>query len=332
MEHSPKEKLLYIMEVLKEHSDEDHPLTAPAISRILSDEYGIEAERKSIRRDIKVLESTGLTEDVDTKGIPQDRRGTYYADRPFEDWQLKLLIDAVNHALFLSDKDARQMTETLLRMTGPGSRALLKSNMQQHESVHATGFRYVLDTLLKSIKDEVQVSFKYFDLDENGEKIYRKDARRYLVNPYHVFWVNRNYYLICNTHGKDGLSSYRLDKMDSARISETARIPVSRLPKGDLTEKAERYPTDNASQFMGDSIPVDVRCEKKWLGSVRDVFGYNNVKKIPGTEDNYKILTVDSEGLYISLMHLGERIQVLGPEKVRITLTEKLRNILNMYE
>ena len=327
-----KHKLLYILEILRKYSDEENPLTAARISELLADEYDIKAERKSIRRDIKVLIDMGIAEDVYSSGVSPDMRGTYYADRPFEDWQMKLLTDAVNHAMFLSDKDASQMTEKLLEMTGPSSRALLENNMQQHISAPASRFRYTLDTLLSAIKEERKVSFKYFDLNDKGEKVFRKEGRRYLINPYNIYWIERNYYLICNTDGKDGIGAYRLDRMDSVAQTEEKRLPVSRLPGGDFSERAANFPIENANRFTGDKLPVDVRCSKKWLGSLRDVFGYDNVRKIKGSKDAYRILTVDSEGLYISLMQLGSRIEVTAPLKVRSTLKEKLKEVLSMYE
>ncbi len=49
----PKLKLLKILDILRE-TDETHPITAPAICKMLSD-AGINAERKSVCRDINTL-------------------------------------------------------------------------------------------------------------------------------------------------------------------------------------------------------------------------------------------------------------------------------------
>lgn len=331
MKHPSKQKLVCILLLLQKHSDESNPLTAERIGQLLDEEYGITAERKSIRRDIQVLSDMDLVEDAFSAGTSPDMRGSYYIDRPFEDWQLKLLTDAVNHAMFLTDKDAGELTDSILSLAGPSSRRLIENNMQKHVASRADRFRYILDALLNAIKDEKQISFKYFDLNEEGKKVFRKNGRRYTVNPYHVFWVDRNYYMICNTHGKDDLGAYRLDRMDDVIKSDKPRTPASRLPKGDLTQRAANFPAENANRFMGDALPIEIRCRPKWLGTVRDVFGYNNVSKIRGSKDSYKVLTVDSEGLYISLMQLGSRIEVTGPDRVRQTLKEKLEELLAIY-
>jgi predicted DNA-binding transcriptional regulator YafY len=119
--------------------------------------------------------------------------------------------------------------------------------------------------------------------------------------------------------------------MDKAEKEETKRVPVTNLPDGDLSEKAANYPRENASHFLGSRIPIDIRCDKKWLGSVRDIFGYDNVMPVRSKKDTYRILTVDAEGLYISLMQLGSKIEVLSPESVRETLAEKIRELMKVY-
>ena len=54
-----KIKILYIMKILHEKTDEDHVMTASELMAALS-EYGISAERKSIYSDIEALQAYGL--------------------------------------------------------------------------------------------------------------------------------------------------------------------------------------------------------------------------------------------------------------------------------
>ena len=57
MAGNPKQKikLLYIIDILKKYSDEDHPISATKICEKLALE-DIKAERKGIYEDIKVLQ------------------------------------------------------------------------------------------------------------------------------------------------------------------------------------------------------------------------------------------------------------------------------------
>ena len=56
MSKSAKQKLkpIYILDILRERSDEENPITAAEICRCL-ESYGISAERKSVYSDIDAL-------------------------------------------------------------------------------------------------------------------------------------------------------------------------------------------------------------------------------------------------------------------------------------
>ncbi len=54
-----KQKILFLMQLLLERTDEEHPVTMAEIIDYLA-LHGITAERKSIYRDLEVLEEFGL--------------------------------------------------------------------------------------------------------------------------------------------------------------------------------------------------------------------------------------------------------------------------------
>lgn len=97
-----KLKLLRILEIIRE-TDEQSPLTAVQIGEKLR-AYGIDAERKSICRDIGTLVEAGY----DIVRCGDNKLGYYMASRTFEDWELKILIDAVNSAKFLTESDKKK--------------------------------------------------------------------------------------------------------------------------------------------------------------------------------------------------------------------------------
>ena len=54
-----KAKILYLMELFLEQTDEEHPLSRRCLEEKLSD-IGIRAERKTLYNDIETLKSFGL--------------------------------------------------------------------------------------------------------------------------------------------------------------------------------------------------------------------------------------------------------------------------------
>jgi len=91
-----KLKILYLMKILLETTDEQHQLTVNDLIEKLG-EYGITAERKSIYSDIELLREFGP--DI----ICEKCRANKYfvATRDFELPELKLMVDAVQSSKFI---------------------------------------------------------------------------------------------------------------------------------------------------------------------------------------------------------------------------------------
>lgn len=101
MPKSPNQKLklLYLMEILLQQTDERHPMTVPEMISELA-RHGVAAERKSIYNDLESLRIFGL-DIVQTKSRTT---GYYIGARSFEVPELKLLVDSVQSSKFITHK------------------------------------------------------------------------------------------------------------------------------------------------------------------------------------------------------------------------------------
>lgn len=101
MPKSPNQKLklLYLMEILLQQTDERHPMTVPEMIAQLA-QRGISAERKSIYGDLEALRTFGM-DIVQTK---TKTTGYYVGSRTFEVPELKLLVDSVQSSKFITHK------------------------------------------------------------------------------------------------------------------------------------------------------------------------------------------------------------------------------------
>ena len=102
-----KLKLLYLMGILQEFTDEDH---AMSLSEILAElqRNGISAERKSLYDDMESLRTYGI-DIVKTGGR---NCGYYIANRTFELPELKLLVDAVQSSKFITVKNLTELIKS----------------------------------------------------------------------------------------------------------------------------------------------------------------------------------------------------------------------------
>ena len=99
-----KMRLLYLMDYMRENSDERHPVKIATIAQYLTDK-GIYTTRKALYDDFAVLNDYGF------EILPAEGYTYYYASPEFDLAELKLLIDIIYASGFISDKK----TETLIR-------------------------------------------------------------------------------------------------------------------------------------------------------------------------------------------------------------------------
>ena len=160
IEYYGKLRPLYIFKLLYELSDEDHPLTTNDLIHLLDDRFSIKTQRTRIAQDIEALEAFGFE-----IGRVRGQSNNYYFDkRSFEPAELKLLIDAVQSSLFITERKSRELTEkivklapeyignNLLRLSGNYSR-LKRSNEQIY---------YIVDTINRAILQKKRISFGFF--------------------------------------------------------------------------------------------------------------------------------------------------------------------------
>ena len=111
-EYYGKLRPLYIFKLLYELSDEDHPLTTNDLIHLLDDRFSIKTQRTRIAQDIEALEAFGFE-----IGRVRGQSNNYYFDkRSFEPAELKLLIDAVQSSLFITERKSRELTEKIVKL------------------------------------------------------------------------------------------------------------------------------------------------------------------------------------------------------------------------
>ncbi len=324
-----KLKLLRILDILAE-TDEEHPLTASQIGKKLL-LYGIAAERKSICRDINILKDDA---GYDIALSEDNKQGYYMVSRDFEDWELKILIDAIWGAKFLTYESADQLAQKLIRMTSANSQKMLKAVTPvklRLKSQNATT-KINIDTVLKAIKANRKIAFQYTYTDTNMQQRLRKDGLQYIVNPYALIWQDEHYYLIGNYDKYSDLSYYRLDRMKSLSVCDELRKQAKEVLGENADTQIEEYVRASLYRYGGDRLCLKLFVESYMVDDLIDFFG-NEIRFIPVDGGFHVIVNVmESDGLYFWLLQYGEHMTVVEPESVRAELVRRLDTIRNRYE
>ena len=171
-----KIKILYLMKIMYELTDDSHGLTLNEITEHLAN-YGIDVERKALYDDLEVLRNFGM--DIEMR---KDKTVRYYvASRDFELPELKLLVDAVQSSKFITHKKSMELIKKIESFTSRHEAQKLQRQVfvanrikTMNESIY-----YTVDYIHEAISNNVQITFQYFDWNEKKEKVLRHDGQKY---------------------------------------------------------------------------------------------------------------------------------------------------------
>ena len=318
-ENHQKIKLLKLMELLRQETDELHPISTNEICRRLGS-MGISCERRTLAKDIALLNAQGF--EVMWCKVGKEK-GYYIEDRSFSVPELKILIDAVQAANFITEKKTTELIDKISALGGSHQADILKSNLvcfntckHSNETIY-----YGIDCLENAIQQQNKVLFRYFDLNEHGKKVYRRDGHHYVVEPVVLVFHEDNYYVVVYSAKHDGTANYRVDRMDSIEMIDES---VSQKAL-DLRNEVAGYTERVFKMYGGPLENIVIEFSDKLIGVVYDKFGENT--KMIRTEKNKCVATVKvqiSPTFWGWLFQFGKQMRILSPAH----LVEEQKNVI----
>ncbi len=266
-ENRQKIKLLKLIELLRQETDELHPLSTNEIcNRLIT--MGISCERRTLSKDIALLNEQGF--EVMWCRVGKEK-GYYVEDRSFSIPEIKILIDAVQAANFITEKKSVELIDKISALGGSHRADILKSNLvcfNTHKHSNETIY-YNVGYLEDAIQQKNKVLFRYFDLDEHGEKIYRRDGHRYVVEPVSLVFHEDNYYVVIYSEKHNCTANYRVDRMDSVEVIDE---PVSSKALA-LRNEVAGYTERVFKMYSGEATDITIQFDPALIGAVHDKFG-----------------------------------------------------------
>ena len=311
-EKNQKIKLLKIMEILRQETDEEHPMTKVELSERLM-AMNVACSPRSLIRDIKLLNEQGY--EIMERLIGHEK-AYYVCDRSFSVPELKIMIDAVQASSFVTDKKTEELIDKLANLGGGHRSKILKSNIvkfntrkHSNETVY-----YTVGFLEDAIQQKKQVSFHYFDLDENGQRVYRKNGAAYIIEPVALVFNDDNYYLIAYSAKHENTTNYRVDRIDSVDILDE---PISDTARK-IKNKVARYTKEAFKMFDGPQEKVTLRFHDKLISAVYDKFGEDTkMQRIDDYTIEATVLVRIAPTFWGWLFQFGTDMEILSPEKLK---------------
>lgn len=321
-----KLKILYLMKVLLEKTDESHSITMPEIIAEL-EAYGITAERKSIYNDMECLRQYGL----DIIGEQYDR--TYYyriGNRQFELAELKLLVDSVQSAKFLTAKKSNRLIKKIEGLASKYEASQLHRQVYVAERIKTMNesIYYNVDNIHNAIAKNSKITFQYFQWNVKKEMELRRNGALYEVSPWALSWNDENYYLVAYDSVERMIKHFRVDKMLNITVTDEKREGKSLFQTFDMAVYAKKM----FGMFYAQEQTVKLECANSLAGVVIDRFG-KDVMLIPKDDSHFTVNVKVAVSLQFLawVIGLGEDVKILEPKTVVDRINGEIDRLIRQY-
>lgn len=359
---APAKKMLIIniLNILKKYSDENHRLSQKDISDLLKKEYGMEVDRKAIKRNIEELITCGYeiyytekkrmvpTKDSVTKKVKLDENNQkvmeenfvwtdFYIRQQFTEGELRWLVDGLYASRNIPYNQCMDLIEKLESL----SNIYFKSNMKHisrmnNDKTDNQELFLNIELLNEAIRKNRKVSFQYIEYGTD-KKMHAKKCpdgteKEYIISPYQMAAKEGKYYLICNYDKYDDISNYRVDRIKNVKILNEKAKSFSDLKwaNGNYINTAE-YVNEHIYMYSSDSVRVKFRINRPMITDIIDFFG-KDVRFFDENENGVTVSTITNEAAMIQFAKsYAPDVEVLEPKELRTKVIEELEHAISIY-
>lgn len=322
-----KLKLMYLMKILLEKTDETHGITMSEIIKELS-AYDISAERKSLYSDIENLRLYGL----DIIKNKEDKKYLYYiGNRQFELAELKLLVDSVQSAKFITEKKSNELIKKIEGLASKYEASQLQRQVfvagrvkSMNESIY-----YNVDRIHTAIAKNSKITFQYFQWNVEKKMELRHGGDIYEVSPWSLSWTDGNYYMIAFDGEKNIIKHFRVDKMLNIKSNGKDREGKQAFKSFDMATYGKKM----FGMYAGKERRVRIECDNEFAGIMIDRFG-KDISMVPIDNKRF-VINVEvavSRQFLAWVIGLGEGVTIIGPDDVVEMMNNEIERLIKQYK
>ncbi|MCR5824788.1 MAG: WYL domain-containing protein [Lachnospiraceae bacterium] len=337
--------ILYVLEILKKYTDEDHTLTQKEISDLLKSNYDIKVDRKTMKKYLEGLVDSDL--DISYREIARassddDEENIQWTDfsltHDFTDAELKLLIDGILFSRNIPVSQRRALIEKLEGLSSryfkTGARNIL--TVQGDEGASKELF-YNIEMIDEAINQNKRIDFNYLEY-HTDKKLHKRitknnKIRRFTVSPYRIAATNNRYYVICNNDwfGK-GLSHFRIDRITNIKILDEPRVPENEIEGYDHGFSLAKHMSEHVFMFSDKAERVKFRMKKTLLSELFDWFE-PDMTFTDETEDEVTVSLMSSlQAMRLWGTQFAREVTVLSPENLVDQIRQDLKEAYEKYQ
>ena len=320
--------ILYILNVLKKFSDEDHMLSVAEMQRKIKEIYNIDIDSRTIRRNINLLKYK-LDYDISTR---DDNGKGYYLNRDpetdFEPGEVRAIIDNFSYANYIVPSIAKNIIKKCKNI-----QTIYENEKIKDYHIYANDSKTENVEVIKNIEDisdsiyhHKKIKFEYwkYAITNKLEKIIVSTPT---VSPYAIVYNKQEFYLIGIKEGQTQFYNYRIDRIKNIqKLDEEITI---KKKKSEIQDFAE----SSIEMFGGKKEEVEAICHIWLLDTIFETFGRNvTIEKISEDEEHFKLL-VDTNplGFRMWAMRNIDLVEVKKPVSLRKEMQNIIKNAAKKY-
>ncbi|MBR0418287.1 MAG: WYL domain-containing protein [Erysipelotrichaceae bacterium] len=303
-------RLLYVKEIIFEHSDEEHLLSTNEIIDMLHNEYHISVTRQTLTADIDMLIDAGY----DIECIKSNPNKYHILSREFDIAELRILIDSIESLRSLPVCKAKELTKKLARLGGPSVDLLLETiNVESIPRSDNSQIYYIIDAILKAKAEGKQISFKYYEYNTSNKSVLKNNGRDYIVSPYQLVCSNDYYYLLGYSVKHEKTTAFRVDRI--CGIPEVIDMDSVFEPEN---INAKEYIRESYHMMSGDEAKVTLRFDSSVIDAMIDRFGQDlDITFLHKKECEARVIVPVNNVFFAWLFGFDGKVMISGPNKVK---------------
>ena len=319
--HEKNGNILYILNVLKKYSDEEHKLSSQNIVEIIEKEYKVKIDPRTVRRNINLLiQKFGY--DISTYN--DNKIGYYIINDPetdFEPGEIRAIIDTFSYSTFIEEKIAKGIIKKCKNLQSIYENEKIKNYRIYSPKGKTSNVEVIknIEDISNSIMNKNKIEFEYWKYSIYGDKIKKTIVSNPIVSPYAILYDKQQFYMLGIKEGYEEFYHYRLDRIKNLQeLKEKIKI--------EKTEKEiEKYVDTSVEVFSGNEIEIEAECDQYLLGEVIEKFGKNvEINPINDNTFNMKI-KANPIGFKLWTMRNMDLVTIKKP----ISLVNEIKEIIN---
>lgn len=338
----PKAYPFLVLNVLKEYSDAQNPLTQKEIINKIYENYNVLIERKAISSSICLLNELGY----EIERCPNDKQGFALTEREFEPSELTFLTSAVFASKSLPSNYAKNLVDKLLNCLSKKYRENYNTFIYKCNEVDRTNdkdFFYNIEVISKAIRNNNKITFNYMTINDDGNKAMRLDdnnkPKTYVVSPYYLI-NSRGFCYLISIHDssaneeRNDVSIFRIDYIKDPKIlGAKVREKITSIKKYEKGFNVAQFMNDHIYMFGTDN-PIEVKLkinDKNGAKYVKEWFGHHSKIYKDGTA-TYANVRADESTFFFWIMQYSEHFTLLEPKSLIQKVRKAAKNILDTYK